>query len=309
VYRITKQKVKLSEIYIVYWEYVEKVKEYVRTHGNSLVDEGSEANAVTREIKKYGIVPEDSYTGLVDGRKYHNHADLIKEINEYLKWAKASSAWNEDAIIANVKSILNYYLGEPPTQVKWDGKTITPQQFASDVCKINPDNYVDILSYMQEPYYKQVLYDVPDNWWKSTDYYNVPLDDFMKALRSAVENGYTVAIGGDVSEPGFDPETQCALIPSFDIPVQNITDEARQFRFSNQTTTDDHGMHLVGYKDNKGERWYLIKDSSSGSRNNDSNAKEFGYYFFREDYIKLKMMNFTVHKDAVKDLLGKFKTK
>ncbi len=309
VYRITQQKIKLSEMYIVYWEYVEKVKEYVRTRGNSLVDEGSESNAVTRMIKKYGIVPADKYSGLVGGRKYHNHEQMKKEIDQYLKWVKESAAWNEDAIVANIKSILNYYLGEPPAQFNWEGKVMLPQQFASDVCKINPDDYVEILSYMQEPFYKQVIYDVPDNWWKSTDYYNVPLDVFMQTFRNVIEKGYTVAVGGDVSEAGFDAETQCALIPSFDIPAQNITDEARQFRFSNQTTTDDHGMHVVGYTDYKGERWYLIKDSSSGSRNNDPNAKEFGYYFFREDFVKLKMMNFMVHKDVVKDLLGKFKTK
>ena len=96
------------------------------------------------------------------------------------------------------------------------------------------------------------------------------------------------------------------MIPDFDIPSQYINDDARQFRFSNETTTDDHGIHLVGYCQRNGKDWYLIKDSGSGSRNNDPNAPEFGYYFFHEDYVKLKMMDFTVHKDAVKDILGKF---
>ena len=172
--------------------------------------------------------------------------------------------------------------------------------------KINPDDYVDILSYSQEPFYEKVEYKVPDNWWHSTDYYNVPLDVYMATLKDIVRKGYTVSIGGDVSEPGFDRYTQCAVVPEFDIPSAYINDDARQFRFSNKTTTDDHGMHLVGYLEKDGKDWYLIKDSSSGSRNNDSNASEFGYYFFSEDYVKLKMMDFMVHKDAVKDLLTKF---
>lgn len=309
VYRITKQQIKLSELYIVYWEYVEKAREFVRTRGKSIFEEGSEANAVTRNLKKYGIVPAEQYTGLLHGRKYHTHEEMKKEMDTYLRWVKEANAWNEDAVVETIKSIMNYYIGEPPKEVTWKGKTYTPMQFLSEVLKINPDDYVDILSYMQEPFYQKVLYDVPDNWWKSKDYYNVPLDEFIKALRKAVENGYTVAIGGDVSEAGFDPETQCAIVPTFDIPSQYINDEARQFRFSNQTTTDDHGVHLVGYTDFNNQRWYLIKDSGAGSRNNDPNAKEFGYYFFSEDYIKLKMMNFTVHKDAVKDLLQKFKEK
>ena len=149
-------------------------------------------------------------------------------------------------------------------------------------------------------------YEVGDNWWHSSDYYNVPLDVFMAALKNAVRKGYTLAIGGDVSEPGFDRTTQCAVVPDFDIPSAYINDDARQFRFSNHTTTDDHGLHLVGYLEKDGKDWYLVKDSGSGSRNNDPNAKEFGYYFFSEDYVKLKMMDFMVHKDAVKDILAKF---
>ncbi len=78
---------------------------------------------------------------------------------------------------------------------------------------------------------------------------------------------------------------------------------ARQFRFSNKTTTDDHGIHLVGYLNKDGKDWYLIKDSGAGSRDD---VKNFGYYFYSDDYVKLKMMDFMVNKNAVKDLLSKF---
>ena len=306
IYRINKIQVKLSEMYTVYWEYVEKAKRFIQLRGNSTFDEGSEANAVTRMWNKYGVVPEDSYTGLTEGRKYHNHEEMMKEMKSYLESLKATSSWDEETAIATIKSIMNHYMGVPPADVTINGKKISPVQYMKEVIKINPDDYVDILSYTQEPFYKKVEYSVPDNWWHSTDYYNVPLDVFMSALKSAVRKGYTVAIGGDVSEPGFDRVTQCAVIPDFDIPSAFINDDAREFRFSNHSTTDDHGIHLVGYLENDGRDWYLIKDSGSGSRNNDPKAKEFGYYFFSEDYVKLKMMDFMVHKDAVKDLLGKF---
>lgn len=307
IFRITGQKIKLSEIYIAYWEYVEKAREFVRTRGVSLFEEGSEANAVVRMFGKYGAVPYEQYTGLTSGRKFHTHEKMKKEMTGYLKSVKESNQWNEEEVLSTIKSILNHYLGTPPSEFSFKGEKHSPVTFLKNVMKIIPEDYVDILSYMQEPYYNKVIYDVPDNWWKSTDYYNVPLDEFMKSLRQCIEKGYTVSIGGDVSEAGFDSETQCAVVPSFDIPKENITEEARQFRFSNFTTTDDHGVHLVGYCDFENNRWYLIKDSGAGSRNNDVNAKEFGYYFFREDFVRLKMMNFTVHKDAVKELLKKFK--
>jgi bleomycin hydrolase len=305
-YRINKMKIKLSEMYTVYWEYVEKARRYIQERGNSAFEEGSEGNAVIRIWKKYGVVPEDAYTGLLNGRKYHNHEEMMNEMKSYLGSLKTNSSWDEEAALSTIKSILNHYIGEPPAEILVNGKKITPLQYLKDVIKINPDDYVDILSYEQEPFYKQVEYKVTDNWWHSKDYYNVPLDVFMSALKSVVRKGYTVSIGGDVSEPGFDRYTQCAVIPDFDIPSGYINDDARQFRFSNRTTTDDHGIHLVGYLEKDGKDWYLIKDSGSGSRNNDPGAKEFGYYFFSEDYVRLKMMEFTVHKDAVKDLLGKF---
>jgi bleomycin hydrolase len=306
-YRLHKVQVKISEIYTVYCEYIEKARRYVQERGNSLFDEGSEGNAVTRLWKKYGVVPEEAYTGLLNGRKYHNHAAMMAEMTSYLESLKSTSAWDEETAISTIKSIMNHYMGVPPTQVTVNGNTMSPAEYLKNVVQVNPDDYVDILSYEQEPFYKQVEYKVPDNWWHNTDYYNVPLDVYMSALKNAVRSGYSMSIGGDVSEAGFDRKTQCAIIPDFDIPSANINDDARQFRFSNNTTTDDHGMHVVGYYVKDGKDWYLVKDSGSGSRNNDPNAKEFGYYFFSEDYVKLKMMYFMVHKDAVKDILQKTK--
>ena len=126
-------------------------------------------------------------------------------------------------------------------------------------------------------------------------------------IKNAIKNGYTVALGGDVSEAGFEPTAQVAVVPTFDIPSEYIDENARQFRFSNETTTDDHGIHIVGYLEKNGTTWFLIKDSGAGSRNAGKDSKNFGYYFFHIDYVKLKMMDFMVHKDAMKDVLKKFK--
>ncbi|HMN22914.1 MAG TPA: C1 family peptidase [Ignavibacteriaceae bacterium] len=302
VYRLTGKKVNISSIFTAYWEYVEKVKEFVRTRGKSIVEEGSEANAVIRIYKEYGVVPAAACTGLLPGQQFHDHSEMINEIQTYLKNVKTTNAWNEDEVVAVTKSILNYYLGVPPTEVVVDGKKYTPKEYLTNYLKFNVDDYVDVVSYMQQPYWQQVEYEVPDNWWHNKDYYNIPLDDFMKVLKNAIKNGYTLAIGGDVSEPGYDSWTKCAVVPTFDIPSEYIDENSRQFRFSNETTTDDHGIHLVGYKELDGKTWFLIKDSGSGSRN----TGDKGYYFYQEDYVKLKIMDFMVHKDMFKDYLSKF---
>lgn len=302
VYRLTGKKVNISSIFTAYWEYVEKVKEFVRTRGKSIVEEGSEANAVIRIYKEYGVVPAAACTGLLPGQQFHDHSEMINELQTYLKNVKTTNAWNEDEVVAVTKSILNYYLGVPPTEVVVDGKKYTPKEYLTNYLKFNVDDYVDVVSYMQQPYWQQVEYEVPDNWWHNKDYYNIPLDDFMKVLKNAIKNGYTLAIGGDVSEPGYDSWTKCAVVPTFDIPSEYIDENSRQFRFSNETTTDDHGIHLVGYKELDGKTWFLIKDSGSGSRN----TGDKGYYFYQEDYVKLKILDFMVHKDMFKDYLSKF---
>jgi len=302
VYRLQNKKVKLSEMYTAYWEYVEKTKRYIKERGNSEFGEGSEANAVPRIWKDYGIVPLDAYTGMLQGQIYHDHSTMHREMNSYLKNIKTTNAWNEEEAVKTIKSIMDHYIGTPPSEFVVDGKKYSPKDYLKNYLKLNLDDYVDILSIKQQPYWKQVVYEVPDNWWFSDIYYNVPLDDFMSVVRSAITNGYTLSIGGDVSEAGYDSWAKCAVVPTFDIPSEYINEDARQFRFSNKTTTDDHGIHLVGYEEKDGVMWFLIKDSGAGSRN----TGDIGYYYYHEDYVKLKIMDFMVHRDAVKELIKKF---
>lgn len=302
--RLTKQEIRLSELYTVYWQYVEKAREYVKTRGTSFFGEGSETNAVQLMMKKYGVVPLEAYNGIKAGQPFHDHKKLFEEMDNYLKGIKAANAWNEETVISTIKSILNHHIGEPPATVNVNGKKITPQEYLKTVTKLNPDDYVDFMSLMEVPYWKQGEYKVDDNWWRSADYYNVPLDDFMNIIKTAIKSDYSIAIGGDVSETGLNSKLGVGMIPTYDIPSLFIDESARQFRFSNKTTTDDHAMHLVGYAERPNGTWFLIKDSGSGGHNNQSAP---GYWFYHEDYVKLKMMTFTIHKDAAKDILAKFK--
>ena len=301
VHRLTGREVKLSELYTVYWEYVEKARRYIRERGDSEFGEGSEANAVPRIWKTYGIVPESAYSGLPKEAPFHDHVAMFHEMEEYLHSVKTSNLWNEDAALATIRSILDHYIGAPPGVVSVNGKSMTPQEYLANVLKLSLDDYVDVLSLKGKPYYQKVEYEVGDNWWHNADYLNVPLDDFVALVKKAIRAGYSVALGGDTSEPGYDGHAGIGVVPTFDIPTTFINDDARAFRFYNGTTGDDHGIHLVGYTQKDGSDWYLIKDSGSGSRNN----THPGYYFYREDYVKLKMMDVLVHKDMVRELLAR----
>ena len=301
--RISDKELKLSELYTVYWEYIEKARYYIQTRGTSFFGEGSETNAVARMMNKYGIVPASVYNGIKNNIPFHDHATMYEEMKGYLESLKRDNAWNEETGIETIKSILNHYLGTPPEEFDFEGKTYTPTQFLKEITKLNPKDYVNFMSLMEAPYYTKAEYDVPDNWWNSNDYNNIPLNDFMEILKRSIKKGYSISIGGDVSESGYSPNNDVAMIPSYDIPSAFIDENARQLRFNNGSTTDDHAIHLIGYKETKDDFWFLIKDSGSGARN----GKNKGYYFYHEDYVKLKTMTFTIHKDAAQDFLNKMK--
>ncbi len=300
VARLTGRKVKLSEMHTVYYEHVEKARNYVRKRADSWNGEGSESEAVLLIMKEYGAVPADAYPGRLTGNTY-DHAKMSDEIDRYLTFVSSNNLWDEDNVVAMVKLILNKYMGEPPQSISFEGKNYTPVEFYRDILKINPDDYVPCMSTLSVPFNSRGVFDVWDNWRRDSTYYNLPLNEWYKVIRDAVKGGYTVAIGGDVTEPGYIGEEDIAIVPEFDIPQNLINQDSRELRMYNETTTDDHGVHLVGYSSIDGHDWFLAKDSSRRL----AQGKFEGYVFYRDDYIRLKMLTFLVHRDALEKALGR----
>ena len=298
--------VQLSEIFTVYWQYVEKAREYVRTRGTSIFDEGSETNAVQRMMKKYGAVPLSAYTGMKQGQPFHDHSKMVGEMRDYLAGVKERNAWNMEEVTATIKDIMDHYIGTPPTSVTVNGRRMSPQDYLHNIVGIVPDEYVTFMSLKSEPLWTNAEYKVDDNWWHSKDYYNVPLTNFINLVKSSLKKGYSISIGGDVSESGIDSKRGLIMVPSYDIPSSYINDDARLLRFLNGATTDDHAMHIIGYAERANGMWFLVKDSGAGGHANDQHS---GYWYMHEDYVKLKMMTATVHKAAVKDVLSKLAAK
>jgi bleomycin hydrolase len=301
VRRIRGREVKLSEMFAVYWEYVEKAREFLRTKGASLVDEGSQQEAVILRWKAYGIVREADYPGLVAGDAVFDHGILIEEIRAYLEFLKKGGYWDEAPGIAGLRAILDRHMGRPPEKITVDGRSMTPLEYLRDELKLDLDAYVLLVSFLRDPYWTKTEYPVPDNWWHGRNYLNVPLDDWYGALKGAVGAGYSVGIAGDVSEPGHEGLEDVGIVPTFDIPGPFIDASAREFRFANGTTGDDHGLHVVGYLRKGDHDWFLIKDSSRGGQRGVP-----GYLYYRDDYVKLKMLALVMHRDAAKGILEKF---
>ena len=191
----------------------------------------------------------------------------------------------------------------------------TPETFAKDVIGINADDYVEISSLQEYPYYTKFVFMVPDNW-SFDQVYNVKINELTDIIDHALKTGYSVAWGGDVSEKSFSWKNGVAFVPEkkyndmtadekadlFNGPKTElvVTEEMRQKAFDNYTTTDDHGMHIVGLsKDQNGKEYYIVKNSWGSS--NDYK----GYLFMTKEFVKYKTTDIMLHKGGLPASIAK----
>lgn len=318
----------LSEMWIVRHTYFEKAIKYARMHGTMEFAGGGATHDVFDVISKYGIVPEEVYTGLNYGTDMHRHGELDAVLKGYMdaviKQRNLTTAWME-----GVNGILDAYLGAAPEKFSYNGKEYTPMSFAS-MLGLNMADYITFTSYTHHPFYTQFALEIPDNWaWGLS--WNVPIEDMMAVLDNSLAMGYTVNWGSDVSEGGFQyargfavapttkpedmsgserakwdnmtPRQRQSIASTATEPVteMKITQEMRQKAFDNWETTDDHGMLINGTAvDQNGNKFYLVKNSWG------TDQLYKGYFYASVPFVAYKTMNITVHKNAIpKDIKNK----
>ena len=330
--RMGKGEYDLSEMFIVNKSYIDKADKYVRLHGFLNYAQGGSFADVLYVFKHYGAIPEESYRGLNYGDTIHIHNEMEQSSFAYLKSiignsnGKLSPVWKDAH-----KNIIESYLGVIPEKFTYKGKEYTPESFGQSL-GFNADDYVSLTSYTHEPFYSSFALEIQDNWrWAQS--YNLPIDELMQVFDNAINTGYTIAWGSDVSERGFTRDG-IAVMP--DVEYQetkgsdqdrwvgisriekdalirelvnrpckemDITQEMRQKAYDNYETTDDHGMLIYGIaKDQTGKKFYMVKNSWG------TNTKYNGLWYASESFVTYKTMNIVVHKDAlpknIKNKLG-----
>lgn len=317
VMRNGKGKYDLSEMFVVHNDYIEKAEHYIRYQGHTNFGEGGEPHDVINSIRDYGIVPKEIYTGMPAGQLKPTHGEMSGVLKAMLDAmlklpdGRLDPHW-KDAYIA----ALNAYMGIPPDIFTYNNKTFTPKSFAKEL-GIDADDYIEITSFTHHPFYTQFIMEVPDNWANAM-IYNVTLDDMQKIADNAIANDYSIEWGSDVSEKGFSYKNGVAIVPArdyddmtqaekdsmFNKPSDEkvITQQLRQEAFDNLSTTDDHGMQIVGKaKDQIGHEYYLVKNSW-GTERNDLD----GYFYCSVPYFLYKTTSILVNKHAIpKDIAKK----
>ena len=313
-----------SEMFVVRKAYYDRAIKYVRLNGIMNFAAGSDFGDVIEVARTYGLVDQKAYSGLQYGYDLPVQGELDAVLKGYVSAVvknpnrKLTSVWPK-----GVEGILDAYMGEVPETFTVNGATYTPKGYV-EALGLNLDDYIGFTSYTHHPFYTAFAMEVEDNW-RCTPSWNVPLDEFVSIIDYAVNNGYTVAWGGDVSEAGFtrnglgiliDTENQATtgsdqerwVGKADEAPAEKptakemeVTQESRQLMFDEKTSTDDHGMHLYGIaKDQNGTKYYLIKNSWGET------GEYKGIWYMSENFLKAKTLNIVVNKNAVpKEILKK----
>ncbi|MDZ4664412.1 MAG: C1 family peptidase [Bacteroidota bacterium] len=307
----------LSEMFVVRKIYPLKVQNFIRMHGNNNLAEGGGFPDVLLAMKKYGMVPEEVYTGKKDNSDPHNHGLLEKTIKAIAEPAKDPNAQKIDYefLIQTIENTCDNFLGKVPEKFDYKGKSYTPRTYA-DATGIIPDDYIVLTSFTHHAPYEKFVLEIPDNWqWEKVN--NLPLNELQETMQYAINNEFTFAWGADVTEKSFMYKEGLAVVPEKSIDQMTemekallaikphkqltITPELRQKQFDNYDTQDDHGMHAVGTaKDQNGTLYYTIKNSW-GTKRNDCD----GYFYASESYMLLKTTSIMLHKKAIPPAIAK----
>jgi bleomycin hydrolase len=290
----------LSEMYSVRNAYSAKLVNYIRMQGNLFFTQGGQPHDVMNVIRKYGMVPDTLYSGLLGFQTYFNHMfldTLLTKIVHTLADISDTGFMKEQMALYN--KTCDAYMGTLPKTFVYNGISYTPRAFSDSVLNINPDDYIEITSYTHHPFYTSFCLESRYNW-SFGSYLNLPLAEFMQVIDSAIYHGYSVVWNGDDSEPTFDFSRGTATA---DIYEGKVTQAVRQRTFENTSSRVDHVMHITGIAtDRNGKKYYYVKNSWGTE-----NPYE-GYMFLSESFVKLKTASVMVYKQAIpKKILKKIK--
>ena len=302
----------LCEMFVVNKGYMDNATHYVRMHGFSQISEGGSCDDVLEVIRKYGICLEEAMPapGSLTGDSLANFTVFFPELEAEVRRAIVS----DDSIAADVaaaqkvataigasprphwqesvQAVIDKYVGSCPETFVYEGKTYTPKSFAESL-GLNLDDYVSLTSYMHHPFNEWFVIEAPYKW-RLKPSYNIPIEQLMNVIDAALDAGYTVAWGGDVS--GSFTAYGTADLPDGMQPNQQL----RQEQWDNWTFTYDHVMLIYGKAiDAQGKPYYKVKNTWGKYGPYD------GIWYMSRDYMVLNTTYIFLNRHALPKKLRK----
>ncbi|MGP3777513.1 aminopeptidase C [Halanaerobium saccharolyticum] len=230
----------LSQAYTMFWDKLEKANYFLENIISTVeldldsrrvmwllnepTNDGGQWDMFTALIEKYGIVPKyvmpESYHS--SNSRYLNKIlslklrDLAQTLREDFKLGadKESLREEKEDMLAEIYSILAYFLGEPPQNFDFEYRNkdgefyrdseLTPQEFYNKYSKVKMTDYVSIINAptddkpFDQTYTVEFLGNVKEG--QQIHYLNLPIEKLIAYTKEQLKDGEPVWFGCDVGQ-------------------------------------------------------------------------------------------------------------
>jgi bleomycin hydrolase len=230
----------LSQAYTMFWDKLEKANYFLENIISTVeleldsrrvmwllnepTNDGGQWDMFTALIEKYGIVPKyvmpETYHS--SNSRYMNKIldlklrDLAKTLRQDFKSGadKESLREEKEDMLAEIYSLLAYFLGEPTEEFDFEYKDkdgefyrdsgLTPKEFYNKYSKVKMTDYVSIINAptsdkpFDQTYTVEFLGNVKEG--QQIHYLNLPIDKLIDYTKEQLKNGEPVWFGCDVGQ-------------------------------------------------------------------------------------------------------------
>lgn len=230
----------ISQSYTMFWDKLEKANYFLENVISTVeleldsrrvmwllnepTNDGGQWDMFTALIEKYGIVPKyvmpESYHS--SNSRYMNKIlslklrDLAQTLRQDFKLGadKESLREEKEAMLAEIYSILAYFLGEPPHKFDFEYRNkdgefyrdsdLSPQEFYSKYSKVKMTDYVSIINAptsdkpFDQTYTVEFLGNVKEG--QQIHYLNLPIEKLINYTKEQLKDGEPVWFGCDVGQ-------------------------------------------------------------------------------------------------------------
>lgn len=323
----------LSQAYTMFWDKLEKANYFLENIISTVeldldsrrvmwllnepTNDGGQWDMFTALIEKYGIIPKyvmpESYSSS-NSRNMNKILslklrDLAKRLRQDYKLGadKESLREEKEIMLAEVYSILAYFLGEPPQEFDFEYKNkdgefyrdsgLTPKEFYNKYSKVKMTDYVSIINAptsdkeFDQCYTVEFLGNVKEG--QQIHYLNLPIEKLIDYSKAQLKDGEPVWFGCDVGQ-WSDRDLGIMDTELFNyedlLDTKFSLDKGQRLQYGESILT--HAMVFTGVnldEQEEAERWKV--QNSWGEK-----VGEDGFFIMSNDWFKEFNYEVVIHK-------------